>query len=294
MISLKIKAIFGSIILFIVMFILIGLNNLDSILYEPLITPERWLKSQPWIKLEIFTFDAVIVQPTSTILVFSLGFLTIGIGISILSTLEDQKSLEWWGYALLLWGLGALFAGTSYQIFSYEIKCVGRSYCLWTSWWEIFYMILTVGSVNAMMVAQAYTCLEGKRRKGVFIASGVIWSLYVVISLLGSIIPIRFLISFELLVIFLIPIFIFFFILNFWRYRINRSKVDLSLIYIWLSLGLIMLVYFLYLTGGVTDLLWEMGIWFSENDVLHIGLIFWMLFINRNIKRHLGDYHSIR
>jgi hypothetical protein len=264
---------------------------MDSILYHPLITPESWLNSQPWIKLKICTIDVVIVQPSSTILVYTLGFLTIGIGISILSALEDQKSLEWWGYALLLWGLGALFAGTSYQIFSYEIKCVGRSYCLWTSWWEIFYMILTVGSVNAMMVAQAYTCLEGKRRKVTFIASGGIFSFYVLISLIGSIIPIRFLISFELLVIFLLPIFIFYFILNFWRYRKLRSKMDLSLIYIWLSLGFIMLGYFLYFMVGVTDVLWEMGIWFSDNDVLHIGLIFWMLFINRNIKRHIEDYH---
>ena len=131
---IKTKLFFGFVVLFIIMIVLIGLNNLDSILFSPLITPETWLSSQPWITLNILSFDVIIVQPTSTFLVYFLGFLTLGIGISILSTRKDQKSLEWWGYALLLWGLGALFAGTSYQIFSYEIKCIGEPYCLWTSW----------------------------------------------------------------------------------------------------------------------------------------------------------------
>ena len=288
---IKTKLFFGFVVLFIIMIVLIGLNNLDSILFSPLITPETWLSSQPWITLNILSFDVIIVQPTSTFLVYFLGFLTLGIGISILSTRKDQKSLEWWGYALLLWGLGALFAGTSYQIFSYEIKCIGEPYCLWTSWWEIYYMILTVGSVNAMMVAQAYTCFEGKNRKIISIFSGVIFGCYVLVSLLGSIIPVKFLISFELLVIFLIPIFIFFFLLNYWRYRKNKSKMDLSLLYLWFSMGLIMIVYFMYLMIGVTEILWEMGLWFSENDVLHIGLIIWMLFINKNIKRDVVDNH---
>jgi hypothetical protein len=293
MFNIKTKAFLGFLAFSIILIILINLNNLDTILYEPLATPESWLDSQPWIELHVFTLDLVIVQPTSTILVYSLGILALGIGISILADNQDQRSLEWWSYALLLWGLGALFAGTSYQIFSYEIKCAGRPYCLWTSWWEIYYMILTVGSVSAMMAAQAYACFEGRKREVVIITSGIIFGFYVTMSLLGSIIPIEFLISFELLVVFLIPIFIFLFIVNLWRYRRDKSRMDLSLIYIWISLGFIMFAYFIYLMMGITEVLWEIGVWFSENDVLHIGLIFWMLFIRRNIKRHLGDYQLI-
>jgi hypothetical protein len=65
--------------------------------------------------------------------------------------------------------------------------------------------------------------------------------------------------------------------------------MDLALVGTWLWLGLAVGAYYLYLVLGVTQALWTRGIWFSENDVLHVGLIVWMLFIAVVVAPRLSD-----
>ncbi|MHA1498556.1 MAG: hypothetical protein ACTSRT_13570 [Promethearchaeota archaeon] len=96
--------------------------------------------------------------------------------------------------------------------------------------------------------------------------------LYVFIVVIGSVIPIQFLISYELMILFLGPTILFLLIFNVKNY--NRS-----LVIIWIALILIMGLYFLYYMLSITEMFWEQGIWFSENDVLHISLILWMIYI---------------
>jgi hypothetical protein len=289
--------IFTGFSLFFVLVALVLFNNIEKILYDPLLTPEEWLNTQPWIELRILTLNFVLVQPTSTLFVYLLGILSIGIGLSIFKGKNNQHAHEWWGVALILWGLGALFAGTSYQAFSYEIKCVGREFCLWTSWWEVFYMILSVGSVNAMMVAQAYSCVSKINRNYLFYYAVANLCIYTCVALIGSIFPVQFLISFELMIAFIVPSILFFFILNLWRYRKDIHSADYhmdrALMVIWISLGLIMASYYLYLILDITNILWEKGIWFSENDVLHIGLIFWMIYIRYTTVNYVEDFDHI-
>jgi hypothetical protein len=202
---------------------------------------------------------------------------------------NGQRSRFWWGIALLLWGLGALLAGTSYEAFSYAIKCAGRDACLWTSWWEIIYLLFSVWSIDAMTLAVAHSSADGRLRTGLSVYAVVNAALYFVIVMVGAFIPVKFLISFEFLLVVSVPGIITFFIIHGWRYARQKSQLDLIYLGTWIWLGITIAAYFLYLISGITASLWAKGLWFSENDVLHIGLILWMLYIARILAPRVID-----
>lgn len=260
-------------------FFLAACGRLDSIPYTPVQTPETWLQIQPFIEFQFASQNIIFVQPSTSIIVYFLGILTIGIGLYFLKIGEGQLSRIWWGIGLLLWGVGALLAGTSYEAFSYAIKCAGREACLWTSWWEIFYLIASVWSIDAIMLAVAYSSTTGKLRKVLSVYSVVNAIVYFIIVMIGAFVPVKFLISFELLLVVTAPSIIAFFIINGWHYSKYKLNPDLVLLGTWIWLGITIAAYFLYLISGNTAALWSKGLWFSENDVLHIGLIIWMLYI---------------
>ncbi|MFW9950587.1 MAG: hypothetical protein ACFFKA_10755 [Candidatus Thorarchaeota archaeon] len=285
--------IFVLFILFI-LFILFWFNQLDKILYSPTITPEEWCINQPCLELELFSHTIILVQPSSTFFVYLLSIIAIIIGSNLIRIKKDQNFIFWWGIALLLWGAGAIFAGTSYQAFSYEIKCTGRTFCIWTSLWEIIYLMLSVGSVNAMLMAQSSLGKRDQLRK-VMLGYGLVNCItYVIIVVIGAIIPIRFLISFELMILFLAPAVIFLLIFNIHKYFRSKKRINHDLTIIWIFLILIIMLYFLYFMLDFTKILWEQGIWLSENDVLHIGLILWMVYINMAISRFSKSINDLK
>lgn len=273
---------------------LVGCSRLASIPYHPEQTPESWLSIQPFMEVNIGPISFILVQPSSTILVYLLGILTIAAGLYCFHIQAQQRSRRWWGIALILWGLGAILAGTSYQAFSYEIKCAGREWCSWTSWWEIFYLIFSSASVNAMFIAGAFSCCSGKWRKVMIFAAVINFLLYLFVVLIGTYTLNKFLISFELLLIFSTPIILLLFILNSWQYFKFRQHMDLALLITWLWLGFTIAAYFLYWVLDITHDLWERAIWFSENDVLHIGLIIWMIYIAAFVVKHIVDVPPLR
>lgn len=266
-------------LLFSILFFLTACGRLDFIPYTPAQTPETWLQIQPFAEFQFASQNIIFIQPSTSIVVYFLGILTIGVGLYFLKIRQGQLSRFWWGIALLLWGIGALLAGTSYEAFSYAIKCVGRDFCLWTSWWEILYLLASVWSIDAMMLAVAYSSTTGKLRKVLSVYSVVNAIVYFIIVMIGVFIPVKFLISFELLLAVAAPSIIAFFVINGWRYFKYKLRSDLTLLGTWIWLGITIAAYFLYLISGNTASLWARGLWFSENDVLHIGLIIWMLYI---------------
>ena len=264
-------------------------GRLDSIPFSPLQTPQTWLQIQPFVNIRLGAQEIILIQPSTSAFVTLLGILAVGVGLHFLKIRNNQQSRLWWGIALLLWGSGALLAGTSYEAFSFAIKCAGREACIWTSWWEIGYLIASVWSIDAMVMAGAWSCAKGKWRKAMIGYALANATAYPVVVLVGTFLPVRFLISFELLLIVSAPGILALFILNLWRFSKSKNKMDLALIGAWIWLGVTIGAYFLYLISGLTQRLWAQRIWFSENDVLHIGLIPWMVYLGILVVPHLTD-----
>lgn len=263
-------------------------DRIDSILWEPKITPEEWCKTMPCVKVP--STELILNQPFSTFLIYVLGFMWLWAGWYFWKTRNGQNSKIWWSISLVLGGVAAISAGTSYQAFSYEIKCTGREFCMWTSWWEIVYLVIQIASLNAMLVAVAYSCTVGRLRKNLIIYAFINSGIHFVVTVVGVLLPNKFMISFEMLVLFTAPTFMMYFIINSWRYKKYKNPMDLVLLGAWLLLTIINIFYFSYLLLGYTEILWSKGIWFSANDVLHVGMMFWVLYVMTVVSKRVEDH----
>ena len=65
--------------------------------------------------------------------------------------------------------------------------------------------------------------------------------------------------------------------------------MDLALIGVWIILALTNAMYFVYMLLGVTQTLWAQGFWFSENDVLHVLMMGWVLYIGLVVSPKVVD-----
>ena len=256
-------------------FLLSGCSKLDSLQYSPPITPGEWCMLQPCVQFGNITIS----QPSSSVIVFILAVLSIGVGIAFLYNQNGQQSRKWWGISILLGGIGALLAGVSYQAFGYELKCAGRTYCSWTNWWELSYELLTVAGAAALLIGVSYSCFSKKWQKICKVIAVVLTIAYFALILTGATKPDKFLVSFELMVLFTAPVYIVILIINTIQYLRNRDKLTGQLVIAWLLLFATLGAYFLYMAAGITQSLWQDEIWFSENDVLHIGMLGWILYL---------------
>lgn len=257
---------------------------------DPEMTPENWCSVQPCTTVKLPSKEIIITQPLSTFWVYLLGVLTICVGLYFFWIQDNQNSRFYWGVSLLLWGIGALLAGTSYQAFGYEIKCAGRKVCAWTSWWEIIYLMFQQVSMNALLAAVAYSCTTGTFRTvllGYVLFSSIA---YVLLVFIGGILPLKSLITFEFMVWFSTPGIVACIFLNAIRLFIYGDTMDLALLGTWILLVLTMAAYWSYYKRGITKKLWAGKTWFSENDVLHVLLIIWMIYIAVIVANTIKDH----
>lgn len=278
-----------SLFFFLIIFGLNSCKKLQGIEYTPKVSPEAFLQDQHWLQIQCGDFSFIWSQPSSTMIVYFVGLFSIYAAYHLLRQRHKQLSARWWGIGLVLAGLGALFAGTSYQAFGYEIKCNGREFCTWTSWWEIIYLVLSVLGMNAFLVGTAYSSIHTKWRKGI-IAYAIINAIsYSVIILYGVQSLSKFILSFEFMVFISAPTVIFLLLLHGIRYATHKEKLDLLFIKTWLLLAAVGIAYEIYLLSSLTSFLWHRKIWFTENDVLHLGMICWIAYIINRLSKELSD-----
>ena len=246
---------------------------------DPQLNEETWSKVQPCKTYRFFGKDVFITQPSSSFWVYLLGVMTTILGVYFVVDDQEQTSRMLWGISLILWGIGALIAGTSYQAFGYQLKCKGRHRAVWTSWWEVVYLVFQQVSVNVMLVAVAYSCLKEYGQSLSIIIATVVSIGYTLMVCWGALKPVKSLITFELMVHFCTPFIVFFIGLNGWRYWELGNPLDLALLGTWFGLILTMWLFEKYAALGLTNKLWKEGKWFSENDVLHVALVIWLIYI---------------
>jgi len=262
----------------------------EALLMIPGTTPEAFLAGMPYSMISLLGKEVVLIQPSSTFLVYFLGILILAVGSYFVATRKFEKSRATWGLGSILWGLGALVAGTSYQAFGYELKCRGRPLCLFTSDFELVYLLLTAYSINFLVAATGYSSARSRLRKGMVIFSVVDSAAYTVMLILGAIIPVRFLVSYEGFMAFIGVNFLLMFGLNVLHYRKERDRLNRNMIVVWIGFLLVNLGYFAALFSGYAPILYEnYGLWFNENDVLHFLLVIWAVMGFLLLRKPLAD-----
>lgn len=270
---------------------LAGCGRLDELTADPGVTPQEWCEQRPCVQVG----DTIVNEPLGTFLVFALAALWIGVGLYFLFARRGQRSRGWLGIALVLGGLGAAQAGISYQAFSYELKCAGQEICRYTNGFEVGYSVTQAWSVSAMVVAVAYACTVGRARTALILYAVINAVVYCVVAAAGVLLPSKSLLSFEVLMLFALPGVILVLIVAGARWRRAETTTERGAAR-WIFWAAVLLIvvqvaYFAYYAAGVTQSLWAdgSGFYFSENDVLHVGMIAWLIVVAVTLGPRLTD-----
>jgi len=245
-------------------------SKISTLFMVPEIMTQAYIDQWPYYKFN----DLIIQQPSSSIIILILTIVTVGLGIHYLLS-KKTRFAYWLGVNFIFWGLGAFFAGISYQAFGYALKCVGLPRCTFTNWVELLYMTLTVISINAILMA--YASLIHDYNKAVFLKRMALLSvgIYSIFQGIGMLIPVQFMISYEGMLLFLSPNIVIFMVLS---YRLRSEKLHHRLLNLWIIFIGINLAYFVALFADIGSIIMKStGLWFNENDTLHVLLILWMI-----------------
>jgi len=111
------------------------------------------------------------------------------------------------------------------------------------------------------------------------------------VAVIGVVRADRFLLSFDMLMLFALPGLIAVLAISGLRYRRLHDGMDLALLGAGLWLVATFVAYYGYYAAGLTQTAWRggQGFYFSENDVLHIGMAIWIVYVVIFLARRLRD-----
>ena len=170
-------------------------------------------------------------------------------------------------------------------------KCAGLDLCRLTNAWEVGYSLTQASSVSAMLIAVAHACTTGALRRGLILFAAINALTYLAVTVIGVLAPSAALLSFGVLMLFALPGILIVVVVAGRRYVAMRDPMDRSLVVAAVLLVLVQVAYFGYYAAGITAVLWDDGdgFFFSENDVLHIGMTLWLWYVVAVVGRHLRD-----
>jgi hypothetical protein len=252
------------------------LDHTSSLLADPLTTPDAYLASMPYWTMRLFGKDVVLIQPSSTLFVYLLGLVLIALGIYLLVRNNAQESRYDFGLGYLIWGISAILAGTSYQAFGYELKYAGREYGLFTSVFELLYMMTTAEAILYLLAGTSYFACPKKFQTGLRIAALAYGFLYAIVFFIGIAVPVKLLVTYEFFVAFFALPCLTMVGLTIYRFAKEKDLLSRNLLISWSIFALANLLYFAYYWSGLADSLYHnSGLWFNANDLLHLVMICW-------------------
>ena len=150
-------------------------------------------------------------------------------------------------------------------------------------------MALYVLSMGIIAAAVAFSSLSRNARKPFLIYLLAITLIYEVLLFRGALLPDQWMVSFEFMLLFVVPIFLALFAINIAGYVRRKETLEMRLLLAWVLMGLVTAVYFGFLLSGLAKQLWDSGIWFNANDVLHTGLISWVFYLVFRCENLIAD-----
>ena len=215
--------------------------------------------------------------PSSTLFVVLLILVYFYAGWVYLSRGRGQPAFLWIGASFVLDGLAAIPACVSYQMFAYEIKCAGREVCDYTSWWEIVYSILQAWALPPLVIGVIMLYFGRRWFTGVRIFSFLHAAIYSVLIVVGVFAQDIYLVSWTFLIHWITPGLLLCAGIFAYSWLGAGQKSGRRRLLNWVALFAVYHAYLYYSEAGYTAELYHgTGLWFSDNDVLHVGLIAWV------------------